>query len=137
MPPKYPQNQTSLQGKNFQENVNYVNQYINQRNTKQKNGEKMTIEVISNSLTINGNFKTISHFQEIKEVLDRMITTHNVIELNLNDSISITSSLIGYLNKIIHKDKILLSLKTKNMRVYTLLDDLNLERTFNVKLLRS
>ncbi|MDD5373935.1 MAG: hypothetical protein PHO62_10985 [Sulfurimonas sp.] len=97
----------------------------------------MTIEVISNSLTINGNFKTISHFQEIKEVLDRMITTHNVIELNLNDSISITSSLIGYLNKIIHKDKILLSLKTKNMRVYTLLDDLNLERTFNVKLLRS
>lgn len=86
----------------------------------------MTISTSSNSITILGNIKSISDFQEIKTTFDSLIASHKSLTVNIKDSISITSSVIGYLNKLVLKDGIALQLKIGNDQLYTLIDDLNL-----------
>lgn len=93
----------------------------------------MDIEISSNTFTIKGNIKSAVHFQDIKNGLDTMIQQHSHIVVHIIDSISITSSVIGYLNKLILKDKINMTMQIQNPQVIRLLDDLNLMRTFNVR----
>jgi hypothetical protein len=86
----------------------------------------MTISTSSNTVTILGNIKSISDFQEIKTTFDSITTSHKSLTVNIKDSISITSSVIGYFNKLVLKDGIALQLKIGNDQLYTLIDDLNL-----------
>jgi hypothetical protein len=93
----------------------------------------MEIEASSNTLVIKGNIKSISDFQSIKQKLDAMIVENKNININILDSLSITSSVIGYLNKLVLKDNIDIHMNVKNEQLLHLLDDLNLVSTFKAK----
>ncbi len=93
----------------------------------------MEISSTQNQITITGNIKTVSDYQEIKTRIDSVINQHKSISLDIIDSISITSSVIGYLTKIVMKDKIALNTKVGNSQLLELLDDLNLKATFKAK----
>ena len=86
----------------------------------------MEILVMGNTAVIKGNIKSVNDFQEIKTTLDSLKMTSSNIILELKDSISITSSVIGYFNKLVLKDKINLQLKIGNAQLMDLLNDLNL-----------
>lgn len=93
----------------------------------------MEISVSSNIVTINGNIKSINDFQEIKRTLDSVSNQNNNIVINVVDSLSITSSVIGYLNKLVLKDNIIINMNIGNPQLLALLDDLNLSSTFKAK----
>ena len=93
----------------------------------------MELSSSSNSVTINGNIKSINDFQDIKICLDDIKAQHSDITINIIDSLSMTSSVIGYFNKLVLKDGINLTLKIGNAQLMDLLNDLNLSSTFNTK----
>ena len=93
----------------------------------------MEISSFSNVVTITGNIKSVGDYQDVKIFLDILKKSHSTIDIELKDSISITSSIIGYFNKLVLKDKIQLQLKIGNSQLMELLDDLNLSSTFNAK----
>ncbi len=90
----------------------------------------MEIRSSSGNVTITGNIKTIADFQNIKQTIDGVVAAHKLITINIIDSLSITSSVIGYLNKLVLKDKVDLRLNIGNEELFNLLDDLNLVSTF-------
>ena len=93
----------------------------------------MEIRTSSNTATITGNIKSVSDFQGIKSSLDTLKATNSSITINIKDSISITSSIIGYFNKLVLKDKIKMEIKVGNPQLMDLLQDLNLIKVFNVR----
>jgi len=93
----------------------------------------MEISTNSNRVTIEGNIKSNADFQSIRTTVDSLIRTHKSIIIDVKDSLSFTSSVIGYFNKIILKDKIDVSINVGNVDLYNLLDDLNLVSTFKLK----
>lgn len=93
----------------------------------------MELEVSSNTLVIKGNIKSINDFQNIKQKVDAMIVSNRLIYINIIDSLSITSSVIGYFNKLVLKDSIDIYMNVKNEQLLHLLDDLNLISTFKAK----
>lgn len=93
----------------------------------------MEISNSSNIVTITGNIKSVGDFQTIKSTIDSLKTSNNTIIIDIKDSISITSSVIGYLNKIILKDGIDLSMKIGNPQLMELIEDLNLIGTFKAR----
>jgi len=80
---------------------------------------------------ITSCIKSVSDFQEIKTTIDAISGTS--INLEIIDSFSITSSVIGYLNKLIHKDGITIHMSVSDSRLYELLNDLSLISLFNVR----
>ncbi|MCD4667634.1 MAG: hypothetical protein K8R44_03445 [Sulfurimonas sp.] len=93
----------------------------------------MEITTSSNTATIIGNIKSVSDFQNIKSSIDALKTVNKSIVINIKDSISITSSVIGYFNKLVLKDKIQMQIKVGNSQLMDLLQDLNLVKVFNAK----
>jgi len=93
----------------------------------------MEISNVGNVVTIKGNIKSIGDFQSIKKCLDEIIVNHKSISLKIINSISITSSVIGYLTKIVFKNNIHLTMSVADQRLYDLLDELSLISQFNVK----
>jgi len=93
----------------------------------------MEIKTSSNYVTVEGNIKTVSDFQKIKQLLDTIITTNSTIVINIIDSLSMTSSVIGYLNKLVLKDNITIQMKIGNEKLLELISDLNLTSTFNAR----
>ena len=72
----------------------------------------MEIKTSANKVVINGNIKSISDFQNIKTEVDAVAGAHRDITVEIVDSLSITSSVIGYFNKLILKDGITIHLKS-------------------------
>jgi hypothetical protein len=93
----------------------------------------MNISTTSNVVTITGNIKSVSDYQQIKERIDSMITSQKSIIIEIKDSISITSSLIGYFTKLVQKEGIDLTIKVGDASLMELFDDLNLISLFNVR----
>jgi len=93
----------------------------------------MDIHLSENNVTITGNIKSISDFQDIKQTIDKTITNHKNIILHIKDSLSITSSVIGYLNKLVLHDGININMNIHNEQLLGLLNDLNLSSTFNAR----
>ncbi|MFT5836462.1 MAG: hypothetical protein ACI9RG_001368 [Sulfurimonas sp.] len=93
----------------------------------------MQITSSSNIVNITGNIKSISHFAEIKKLVDSVSSQHKSITINIIDSLSITSSVIGYFNKIILKDNIDINMKIGNDQLIDLIKDLNLDSTFKAR----
>lgn len=96
----------------------------------------MKVRKEGNSVVIEGNIKTIGDFQAIKHILDEMILDVSAINIILLDSISITSSVIGYLTKLVHKDKVNISLSIENKELVSLMDDLGLSELLHVRSLK-
>ncbi|SFV64611.1 hypothetical protein MNB_SM-6-540 [hydrothermal vent metagenome] len=93
----------------------------------------MEITTTSNIVTISGNIKSVSDYQQIKGTLDSLAATHKSIIIEIKDSISITSSIIGYLTKLVQKEGIDLSIKVGNKSLLELFDDLHLISLFKVR----
>jgi len=93
----------------------------------------MKISASSNSVSIEGNIKTVSDFQQIKQTLDGIVSTHKTVIIKIVDSLSMTSSVIGYLNKLVLKDNIDIQMRIGNEQLLELLNDLNLTSTFKAK----
>ena len=93
----------------------------------------MDISSSSNTVTITGNIKSVSDFQSIKSTIDSIKDSSSTVIINIKDSISITSSVIGYLNKLVLKDSIDLSMSIGNEQLMHLLEDLNLAGTFKAR----
>lgn len=92
----------------------------------------MDIKVSSEHITITGNIKSVSDFQQIKNAVDNTVSQHKNIFIHIVDSLSMTSSVIGYFNKLVLKDGINLQIKVGNQQLLDLLNDLNLTSTFKV-----
>jgi hypothetical protein len=90
----------------------------------------MEISVTANHIQITGNIKTVDDFQNIKRAFDNLISQNKSLVVSIPDSLSITSSVIGYFNKLVLKDGIELRLKIGNEELLSLLDDLGLTSTF-------
>jgi hypothetical protein len=93
----------------------------------------MEIKIHSNRVTIEGNMKSIDDFQKIKAAVDVLTATRKDIYIEIVDSLSITSSIIGYLNKLVLQDSIKIQLLAKSEQLLLLLDDLGLSQTFRAK----
>jgi len=93
----------------------------------------MEIKSSSNTIVITGNIKSISDFSEIKNIIDGVVVQHKKITIIVEDSLSVTSSVIGYFNKLILKDKINIDMKIGNDQLMHLLNDLNLTSTFRAR----
>ena len=96
------------------------------------------MEVLSsnNILTVSGNIKSVSHFQTLANELNKMIRDFNHIRIHLLDSISITSSVIGYLCKLADKGHTI-ELHVKDKGLHGLLEELNLTEILKVQQLES
>lgn len=93
----------------------------------------MEISISKNIVTIDGNIKTVIDYQELKKNIDPLIKSNKNIEIILKDSISITSSVVGYFNKLVLKDKIELKIAVASELLFELFKDLNLVELFNVR----
>lgn len=93
----------------------------------------MEIRHRSDDFLIEGNIKTIGDFHEIKHALDGFIKHKTSVKLTIKDSISITSSVIGYLTKLVLKDKIDVSVYVGNSELINLFEDLGLRELLHVR----
>ena len=92
----------------------------------------MTLKQEGNIINIEGNIKSIEDYEQIKSALDNVKASFDSIILNIKNSISITSSVIGYLVKLANEGKkIYLNVGSEDL--YDLLDELNLINLFSVK----
>jgi hypothetical protein len=88
----------------------------------------------SNELIISGNIKSIEDSQEIKmAIADLQRSGAKNVLLRIQDSFSMTSTVIGYLMKLVNIDKTPVSLVVGDPRLYQLLDELSLIQTLNVR----
>ncbi|WP_040335825.1 hypothetical protein [Candidatus Magnetobacterium casense] len=95
----------------------------------------MEITVVSNSeVNINGHIKTIEDYQKIKQALNSVIADgRKKITISIPESITMTSSVIGYLLKLVFENKLDISILVKDEKLFNLLDVLNLVDVFKVK----
>lgn len=85
-------------------------------------------------VTISGNIKTIEDYQAIKEAVKTLVQKgKNNITVKVVDSISMTSSVIGFFLKLVCGENVKITMYVKDKRLYALLDTLNLLSVFDVK----
>ncbi len=96
----------------------------------------MDITTQNNITHISGDIKSINDFTKIHDALEEQVKAHKKIKLFFIDSLSITSSVIGYLNKLVQGDKIDLELYVSNNKLLELLKDLKLTDIFKVQLIK-
>jgi hypothetical protein len=87
-------------------------------------------------VTIGGDMKSMEDYQEIKNVIRGMIEKGNRgITLKMPDSITMTSSVIGYLLKLVRGDGIEVKVEVKE-ELYDTLKSLKLIEAFKVTLMQ-
>ncbi len=89
----------------------------------------------SSELTITGNIKSIEDSIQIKGAINAIRKDGaQSLRMNIKDSFSITSTVIGNLIKLVHHDKVNLSIMIGDQRLYDLLVELNIAHDFNARL---
>lgn len=83
-------------------------------------------------IKIEGVIKSVSDSQAIKDALNSCGAI-KYVNIEILDSFSITSSVIGFLLKKKQGDKVGLSIKVNDARIYELFQSLNLVEVLNVK----
>lgn len=88
----------------------------------------------NNEYTISGDIKTISDYQEIKSTIQSHIDQGGTsVEVKINDSQTITSSVVGYFMKLVNLNNVKVTLHVQNDKLHKMLEDLVLVSVFNVK----
>jgi hypothetical protein len=89
----------------------------------------------SSELTISGNIKSIEDGTAIKEALSALRDAGaGSVQLMIRDSFSMTSTVIGFLMKLVNIDKVRVTIVVGDPRLYQLLEELSLEQAFNVRI---
>ena len=91
-----------------------------------------------NGLTISGNIKSIEDSMALRNAVKQLQSDgcENIC-LNITDSFSMPSAVIGFLMKLVNHDKIRLSIKVGDSRLGELLDELQLTAAFRVTVQRN
>ena len=97
----------------------------------------MEVKSSNNKIVITGNIKSISHYYDILEELEKLRKIEQNIQIHIYNSISITSSVVGYLCKLVTTTELSLSLLIEDDSLYTLLDELNLIETLKVQKIKN
>lgn len=85
-------------------------------------------------ITILGNIQSIEDYQEIKDSVRKLTDKGQTsITIKIPDSLSMPSSVIGFLLKLVHVDNIAISIFVGDDRLFNLLDILNLITVLKVK----
>lgn len=90
----------------------------------------MDIVVDKAYVRISGNIKSVNDYQQIKNSLDSLTSKEKQIRMDIVDSISMTSSVIGYLNKLVLKDNVKIIMGIGSDLLMELIEDLNLKTLF-------
>ncbi len=94
----------------------------------------MDIRKTGSEIVISGNIKNTADYQTIKDNINELIQSGSKsIIIKTPESFSMTSSVIGFLIKVIFQDKVSIHVYVKDDRLYSLLEDLNLIETFKVQ----
>lgn len=87
-----------------------------------------------NSVTVDGIIKNQEDYNEIKTKLQELVDGGSrEIIIDITESSSISSSVIGYLMKIVNKDDVKLSVKVRDAKLYKIMSDLSLVDKFGVQ----
>ena len=88
----------------------------------------------SNELTLSGNIKSVEDSADIKAAILALKKDGcaNML-LRIQDSFSMTSTVIGFLMKLVNIDKMRISIVVGDARLYQLLEELCLIQVFNVR----
>lgn len=87
----------------------------------------------SGFIEVHGVIKSINDSQLLIDTINS-VKYYGTIYLTIFDSFVITSSVIGYLIKLVEDDKIEVHLEIGNDTLYQLLNDLGLTQLFHVRL---
>ena len=95
----------------------------------------MTIEQKSaTELTINGNIKTIDDSIALRAAVQKLVEGGcSGVVLRIPDSFAMPSAVIGYLMKLVNRDKVHLNIIAGDKRLRELLDELQLTELFGVR----
>lgn len=85
-------------------------------------------------VTVLGHIKSIEDYQKIKDTVKSLVSDGNKsIVVKIPDSMSMTSSVIGYFLKLINRDHVKISMLVKDERLYNILDAMKLIAVFDVQ----
>lgn len=86
-------------------------------------------------IQVEGAIKTIEENQKVKSAIDDVIQNDPkaVIDIYLKNTDVITSSLIGFLIKMIYGENLKITIYAGSEKLYTLIEKLNLIDTLNIK----
>lgn len=92
----------------------------------------MEIKTISShELTVSGTIKTIDDSIALREATQKLYEAGaSAITLRIEDSFALPSAVIGYLMKLVNRNKVKLTLLAGDNRLIELLDELQLTGTF-------
>lgn len=95
---------------------------------------KIDVKKSSDRVVINveGIIKTSENAQSIMNVVKDSVLDSKNIEMNIKDSFSVTSTIIGFLMQKVNVDKINLTINVGNDRLYELFDMLGVVTILNV-----
>lgn len=83
---------------------------------------------------LKGQIKSFQDYELIKDSIDdHIVQGCESITLNIEDSMGIISSVIGYLIKLVNMQKVKVFLFVKEDALFTVLDNLGLVHAFNVR----
>ena len=84
-------------------------------------------------LTINGTIKSIEDSMALREAVQKLFDSGEAfITLRIVDSFAMPSAVIGYLMKLVNRDKARLAVICGDKRLCELLDELQLTKVFGV-----
>lgn len=85
-------------------------------------------------LTISGNIKTIDDSIALREAVQKLVEGGcDSVTLRIPESFAMPSAVIGYLMKLVNRDKVTLSVIAGDQRLRELLDELQLTVQFGVR----
>jgi len=84
-------------------------------------------------INIDGIIKGVTDSQKLKDAIESIQDRSKHIEIKINESFALNSTIIGYLRKKIKIDNLNISILVKDERLYELFDELKLVDIFSVK----
>ena len=94
----------------------------------------MELTKSGNEVIITGNVKTIDDSMALRGEIQQLVEGGaSSVTLRFQDSFALPSAVIGYLMKLVNRDKVRLTLLAGDQRLYALLDELKLLEAFGVR----
>ena len=95
----------------------------------------MEISTISNrELSVSGIIKTIDDSMALREAVQKLVEGGaDALTLRIEESFALPSAVIGFLMKLVNRDKVRLTLLARDPRLCELLEELQLTAVFGVR----
>lgn len=97
---------------------------------------KTIVEDTTLSVTVNGTIKSIEDSLQFQMLIENACTQDCIkkITISIEESYTITSSIIGFLIRLIKQDNIEIFLVARHQELVNLLHKLNLDQLFHIEL---